>query len=181
MDAYKTYNDMNTLTATESGFGANAMEENGGISGKDVEWESAMDNLVSIISSDKWQIETIIATNAILVDQNKTMDMTIARMASENANLVLIITKMAGGNPSAAALLGAMGGGGKHDSVKLKNPDDTVRHLTQNGTVGCTGSVYTINTAAPCENGNVMDTKMKRRVKKLMGGCQKQKHWVKSK
>ena len=77
MDAYKMYDNMNKLTATESGFGANAMEENGGTSGKDVEWDSSMDNLVAIISSEKRQIETIIATNATLVEQKKAKDLII--------------------------------------------------------------------------------------------------------
>ena len=72
------------------------MAEYGGTGGKDGDWDSVMDNLVAIMSSDKGHIETIIATHAILVKQNKAKYATIARMASENANLVLIITKRSG-------------------------------------------------------------------------------------
>ena len=53
MNAYKSFDDMNKLTATESGFGANAMAEDGGTSGRDGDWDSAMDNLVAIMSRDK--------------------------------------------------------------------------------------------------------------------------------
>ena len=99
MDVYKMYDDMNKLTATESGFGANAMEERLTNAGNDIALESAMDNLVLFMSSDRNAIDTIIATNTILTEKNKVKDTTIARMAVENANLVLIMTKMVGNKP----------------------------------------------------------------------------------
>ena len=67
--------------------------------GNDIALESAMDNLVAVMSSDRNAIDEIIATNAMLAEQNRVKDTTIARMAAENANLVLIMTKMVGNKP----------------------------------------------------------------------------------
>ena len=119
MNTYKSFDDMNKLTATESRVSANAMVEDGGTGREDGDWDSAMDNLVAIMISNKGQVEQLIETNASLVEQHKVKDATIARIVSENANLVLIMTKNLGGKPSAVDLLGANGGGGE------KKTDDT--------------------------------------------------------
>ena len=156
MNVYKFFDDMNKLTAMESVFGANAMAEDGGTGGKCDDWDSAMEKLMAIMLSDKGQIESIIATNATLVELNKTKYIIIAQMTSVNENLVLIITKMAGGKPSTADFTGAMGDGGKNGGAKQKK--QTIHHSTQRGIVGRTGSGFTSIIAAPRANGNVVDT-----------------------
>ena len=61
-----------------------------------------MDNLVAIMSSDKGQVETLIASNADLTVQIKALTDTNTRLTIENANLINIITKIAGTAPAAA-------------------------------------------------------------------------------
>ena len=103
---------MNKLTEIESGFGANAMAEEQQTE-RDEKLDDAMDNLVAIMSSDKGQAETLIATNAELVTINKAKDATITSLVAQNTNLMMIITKMSGGKtPTMDDLAGANGGGG---------------------------------------------------------------------
>jgi hypothetical protein len=169
------YDDMNKLTATESGFGANSMEQQITNAGNDIALESAMDNLVAVMSSDRNAIDEIIATNAMLAEQNKVKDTTIARMAAENANLVLIMTKMVGNKPVTEKWTGTTKDGGQ----KLKNPDDTP--FDPNGYCWTHGyRVHFDHSSAQCKwkkDGHIVCATRANN----MGGSQKNKDWVKSK
>jgi hypothetical protein len=156
MDAYKMYDDMNKLTATESGFGANAMEERLSNAGNGIALESEMDKFVSVMSSDRNAIDTIIATNAILTEQNKVKDTTIARMAAENANLVMIMTKMVGNKPITENWPGAQGSANKEGGRKLKI--QMTRLLIQRDTVGHMDIASIMTTEVQHANGKRRDT-----------------------
>ena len=175
MDAYKMYDDMNKLTATESGFGANSMEQQITNAGNDIALESAMDNLVAVMSSDRNAIDEIIATNAMLAEQNRVKDTTIARMAAENANLVLIMTKMVGNKPVTEKLPPATKDGGR----KLKKPDDTP--FDPNGYCWSHGyRVHFDHNSPNCKykrDGHIVCATRANN----MGGSQRNKEWIKSK
>ena len=179
MDAYKMYKDMNKLTATESGFSSNTTEEHSDNAGSDTALESAMDNLVAVMASDKSSIETIIATNAILAEQNRVKDTTIARMAAENANLVLLITKMVGSKPTTEDWSAAAGSAFKAGGGKLKNPDDTP--FDSKGYCWTHGyRVHFDHNSPNCKykrDGHIVCATRANN----MGGSQRNKEWIKSK
>ena len=55
-----------------------------------------MENPVAVMSSDKSQVENLLATNALLAKQLSKKNVTITQLTKEMSNLVNIITKFPG-------------------------------------------------------------------------------------
>ena len=123
-DTLQEHEDINKLTAENAGFGANSAME---LETHEKKLDAAMENLVAIMSSDKSQVETLLATNALLAKQLTEKNVTITRLTKEMSNLVNIITKLSGNN-HATNNNNKNGNAGKvsFDRWKGKNPDDTL-------------------------------------------------------
>ena len=100
LQRYAEYEELNKLTTVESTLEAHAAFQDPQ-NQRENDLNAAMDNLVAIMSSDKGQVETLIATNADLTAQIKALTETNTRLTMENANLIGIITKIAGNAPAA--------------------------------------------------------------------------------
>ena len=76
-DTFQEHEDINKLTAENAVFRANsAMEPES----HDKTLDAAMENVVAIMSSEKPQVETLLATNAQLEKQLSEKDVTITRL-----------------------------------------------------------------------------------------------------
>ena len=100
LQRYAEYEELNKLTTVDSTLEAHAAFQDPQ-NQRENDLNAAMDNLVAIMSSDKGQVETLIATNADLTAQIKALTETNTRLTMENANLIGIITKIAGNAPAA--------------------------------------------------------------------------------
>ena len=90
-DTFQEHEDINKLTAENTGFGANSAME---LETHDKKLDSAMENLVVIMSSDKSQVKTLLANNTLSAKQLTKKDVTITRLINEMSNLLNIITKI---------------------------------------------------------------------------------------
>ena len=61
----------------------------------DKKLDAATENLVAIMSSDKSQVKTLLAKNALLAKQSSEKDVTTTQLTKEMSNLVNVITKIA--------------------------------------------------------------------------------------
>ena len=62
----------------------------------DKKMDATMENPVAVMSSDKSQVENLLATNAILAKKLSKNNVTITQLTREMSNLVNIITKFPG-------------------------------------------------------------------------------------
>ena len=83
-----------------------------------------MKKLVAIMSSDKYQVKTILTTNAQLEKQIYEKDATNTQLTKEITNLVNIITKIASKN-NATNSSNNKAEKLSFDRSRAKNPDDT--------------------------------------------------------
>ena len=92
-DTLQEHEDINKLMTDNAGFGANlAMESET----HDKTFDAALENLVAIMSSDKSQVETLLAKNTLLGKQLTKKDVMITRLKNELLNIVSIIKKISG-------------------------------------------------------------------------------------
>ena len=103
LQRYDKYEELNKLTTVDFTLEAQAAIQDPP-SQRENELNAAMDNLDAIMSSDKGQVETLIATNADLTAQIKALTETKTHLTTENANLISIITKIAGNAPAATTV-----------------------------------------------------------------------------
>ena len=162
-DRFAEYEEISKLTTAEASFEAHAAIGNKTASRND-ELNEAMDNLVAIMSSDKGQVETLVATNAELTAQIKVLTATNQRLTAENANLIAVITKIAGAGTEMKATAPMSGRDANYDPKGYCWTHGYRVHKNHNS-ANCKSKAPGHQDAATREN--------------TMGGSTKNKDWVK--